>query len=243
MRVPGSRNSKVKDGYVRFERLVGEDDKGNIVSYTLDELAKILEVDPPEFRPSKEGKRRAEFRGHVALWQQRYIAFDQLRRIRGGAFKDGGRHNACFLLALILWRTGLNKPDVERDVLALARQCQPAIPETEARMQIASALRKRMKFRESTMCAWLNLTEEERAQIPRWSQAAQIPLKPCTQDERRQAVASVIGSLRFRPSLRHMQRELRGQGIPACPETIRRIYASLPPANAHNVTSSENRSK
>ena len=74
---------------------------------------------------------------------------------------------------------------------------------------------------------WLGVTPEERAQIPRWNEASQIPARPCSANEREETIASIISEVRFIPSLRMMQRQLAQRGVKACPETIRRAYLRL----------------
>ncbi len=229
MRVPGSRNSKAGGAYVRFERLVGQDEQGHVYAYTLEQMGELLGVARPQMRPVKSGKRNPNFRGHVALWQQRYIAFNQLRQIRGGAFKEGCRNNACYLHAVMLWRMGMEKADIERDVFAFARQCRPPVSELDLRstVQSACAIHTRTRFREETIMQWLAVTPEERAQIPRWNEASTIPARPCSASERDEIIASVTCELGFTPSLRTMQRQLAQRGVKACPETIRRAYLRL----------------
>jgi hypothetical protein len=228
MRVPGSRNTKAGGKYVRFERYVGQDPQGHIHAYTLRQLGDLLGIAPSQMRPGRSGKRNPNFRGHVALWHHRYVALNQLR-LRGGAFKEGCRHSACYLLAVTLHRIGVQQADVERDVFALARQCRPPLAEHDVASTIRSALRNAKKFREKTIMEWLNVTDDERAKIPHWRKASDNPTIALPKSERDAMIANIISDLGFIPSLRTMQRQLQERGFGASVETIRTTYRRLHP--------------
>jgi len=148
MRVPGSRNPK-SGAYVRFERLIGLDRQRRVYTYSLQQLGESLGVYGPEMRPTKTGRRNPNFRGHVHRWYQTYIALNQLRQLRGGAFSDGCRHWACYILALVQTKIGTKAADVERDGLNLAKQCRPPLNESEALDSIRSGIRAKRNSSES----------------------------------------------------------------------------------------------
>ena len=127
-----------------------------------------------------------------------------------------------------MWRVGTAKGDIERDVCALARQCQPPLPEAEAMETVKSALLLRRKFKERTIQDWLNVTPQERAQIPHWREHGESPpATSVTPTERQQIILDIVNEIGVPPSLRVMRKELHARGIPACPETIRRDYLQL----------------
>jgi hypothetical protein len=196
-------------------------------TYSIDQMGEFLGVQGPEMRPTKTGKRNPNFRGHVQRWHQTYIAFNQLRQIRGGSFGEGCRHWACYILALIQTKIGMKAADIQRDCLDLARQCRPPLSESDAVASIRSGIRSRKLFRELTIMKSLRVTAQERDQIPHWQGAANNPTRPLPLSERDQVILRVIADIGFTPSLRTMQRQLVRNGYSCSVESIRGSYRRL----------------
>lgn len=159
-RVPGSHNSRA-NATVAMTLNIGHD--GTPPSYTLDDLRRVLQL--PErvalARPRRqlgegEGAQRQrderKVKGHRARWQGLLHELELLGRHRRG-FEKGTRRAAIYFLATFMTRLGHPEADVLRAAEQLGRECRPRVPESEARSQARSGLKRTRKFPRNTTVA------------------------------------------------------------------------------------------
>jgi hypothetical protein len=158
-RVPGSRNTRA-NATVAMTLNIGHD--GTPPTYTLDDLRQFLQL--PErvalARPRRqlgEGDEQRvpderKVKGHRARWQGLLHELELLGRHRRG-FEKGTRRKAVCYLATFMARLGHPEADVLRAAEQLGRECRPRMPESEARSQARSGMKRTRKFPRNTTIA------------------------------------------------------------------------------------------
>jgi len=178
-RIPGTINSKGGDGFGEEVRVAWMTDTANRVRfYVLEELADALGVVSWEPRIIQGGPVPGRARGWRALWAKRLAYLDALQLHRGGYWQEGHRNNALFLLAVCLRKTGhgetLIRDTIERAGIASGLRAG----EAAGIVRTLERLDKYRAFKDSTIRAWVGLTDAEAAAIGwdgpvrDWSKAA-----------------------------------------------------------------------
>jgi len=237
-RVPGSVNSKAGDGRVMFwtQRTAN----GKPFFYTLDSLASFLGVELPQLRQRRtavalpETSERAA-RGWKALWQHRFNDFQRLRDLRGG-FREGCRNSALYFYGSILRGLKFDEHTVRHEMEKMGKSCWPPVTDEEIIAACEQTLANRWGFRDATVAARLQVTEEEGNLIPRFSPkqaTAVIPpagmnLKPAKRAEmRRQIMLEIIESRGYIPSCREMALLLGQRGFEISYVAVFKDYSKL----------------
>jgi hypothetical protein len=177
-RIPGSINTKAGEGFGEEVRIAWMSDTENRVRfYVLDELADALGVVSWEPRIIQGGSAPGRARGWRALWAKRLAYLDALQLHRGGYWQEGHRNNALFVLAVCLRKTGhgenLIRDTIERAGIASGLRAG----EAAGIVRTLERLDKYTRFKDSTIRAWVGLTDSEAAAIGwngparDWSQA------------------------------------------------------------------------
>jgi len=244
-RVPGSINTKAMQ-YVTYLPWIEQD--GVIPSYTLYELADLLELDAAKRSPypprpksaTSVPKRRG---GQRAMKEAMLAEFEVLRAARGG-FREGHRNNAVLILASIL-RGLYSKEEVLAEVIKLGQECRDdrgiklaPLPEDECRRAVESVYKKGYRHGYASMARKLGVSPDEESYLgleklsinyksttgrnyERKTDANKIEL-------RRHAIRVVIEENGGRvPSIRKMRSELKKRGHPASIGTISTDYKVL----------------
>ena len=178
-RIPGTINPKAGGGYGEEVRVAWMTDPANRVRfYVLEELADALGVVSWEPRIIQGGPVPGRARGSRALWAKRLAYLDALQLHRGGYWQEGHRNNALFLLAVCLRKTGhgatLIRDTIERAGIASGLRAG----EAAGIVRTLERLDKYRAFKDSTIRAWVGLTDAEAAAIGwdrpsrDWSKAA-----------------------------------------------------------------------
>lgn len=162
-RIPGSINGKVQRPAHYWLRT---DAFGEMRAYRVSELAAALNEPlqaPPPRRPRPRGTRRKGSNpGFKAFIGGRLLKLDMLRRLRGG-FGEGHRNKALHIYASMLAATRLPADELAARVGELAAECEPPLPDIEAKAIIASIHAKSApaRFKDNTIADWLDITPAE----------------------------------------------------------------------------------
>ena len=162
-RVAGSINSRTG---LPVEFTVNLDQSNHPPRYTLEELQTFLDLpdrlQPPSLRPAgstttRQPKKRAGFQAR----HEHPLAELQLLRARRRGFEKGHRRKACQFLASLALGAGWDRKEVERDVVALATECDPRLPRAEALQQVRSAAQRPRHPANRTIAKELDVSAEE----------------------------------------------------------------------------------
>jgi len=163
MRVEGSINTRV-GVEVDFTFNVAN---GNVPRYTLSQLADFLHL--PNLRDTyrvrgqsgeiRQPKKRA---GWVTRFEKPLQDFQLYRAYveAQGGFEKGTRRHACYFLATLMNPCGYKPGEIWAEVQAVARRCNPPIPDHEARAQMKSANKRQRRPRNATVASKLGITRE-----------------------------------------------------------------------------------
>ena len=238
MRVPGSIHTGVGRPVTY---LIQKDAAGQPYLYTLDEMAKFLDVKLPEYHPTvkdaltdKQKQPGNRWRGHRALYAQRVRDFELLQSIRGG-FKEGCRNRACLLSASFLRKSKVSEREIREHVLKFAKQCRPALSEAEALAALREAMKSDTlrKIRDTTVGSWLRITPEENEQLE-GTRYLEPEIKLETKanrvirmEGRREAILRIQEELGYTPTVRKMAILLAEKGHQGSHVTVSRDYKAL----------------
>ena len=242
MRVPGSINTNVHPGdppRVQFWPQLSSSGKG--YSYTLEELAVLLGVKPPEMRPNRRRTSEPEAqecgrRGWLALWQQRFDNFETLRHVRGG-FREGCRNRAAYIYAVILRGVGFTDAATAGAVTRLGRECRPPLSQGEINGAIEQSKENRRQIRDFTIANYLAVTPDEAAAyVPAWDQQRTLPevnildmnmTNTARIEARKKIILETVVRLGSVPSTRLMARLLCESGSPISHVQVSTYYKQL----------------
>lgn len=178
-RVPGSISTKWGDER-RVAYRVNYECDGTILSYTLDEMCALLNVQPVMRREKKSDtpvdpkRSEAGRKARKALHQGRIDRMRQLAAIRGG-IREGCRSNALLIVAASLRGLGIHDAAALREELASFNVSCMNPPLKHGDIQNAITGSKSMrKVRNSTIADWLSITPEE-ATATGWPYQGLIP--------------------------------------------------------------------
>jgi len=238
MRVPGSIHTGVGRP-VAF--LIQKDAAGQPYLYTLEEMAKFLDVKVPEYHPAvkdaltdKQKPPGNRWRGYQALYARRVRDFKLLQAKRGG-FQEGCRNRACLLFASFLRKIRMPEPEIREHVLKFAKQCHPPLSQAEALAALREAMKPATlsKIKDSTIGAWLRITPEENEQLEgtRYLEpevALERKESRVTRMEgRREAILRIREELKYTPTVREAAVLLAERGHEGSYVTVFRDYKAL----------------
>ena len=166
LRVPGSLNSKSATA-VRF--FVHRTPWDAPLTYTLDRLAREIDVCPPSFRRKQQSllvtrlpkTAGAKARGGATnLSRELKARLDEIARIeqsRGG-FREGHRNNAALTIAVTLRGLHRSPDEIFEEVSSFGRGCRPPLSPANIRGAVAE---RRYRFTNTSIASRLGVTVEE----------------------------------------------------------------------------------
>ena len=251
-RIPGSMN---RIAGTRVSYWVQYDERGQVPTYTLQELAIILSVPVEQTAPKLSGDKGSyrstiAAKGQNARWQWDYRAFWELVGLRV-QIPIGTRHNHLMVIGMIIGRLFRNPEDREREIVKASHQLHPMLQGANGDRftlkDVEKAIRSNATKKESnksirheTISTLLNVTEEESDQLRvilkrrSWppadtSLARPRPLTRSEEAVQRQALlkslADQLGAKA--PTLREWEELLKERGLSASPATIQKDLAAV----------------
>jgi len=238
LRVPGSVNSKAMS-YVNF--VIHRTPWDAPLTYTLDRLAREVDVAPPSFRYQQRslrvaripegGKRRGGASNLSRELQGRLAEIEKVAEARGG-FREGHRNRAALIIAVTLRGLHRSPEDINEYLTHFAKCCQPPLSAGAIR---GAAAERRYRFTNTTIASCLGITIEEAERLglrqvrpdfhPKRPDANTLKGQKAAASSRREALRGIIAALDQQgrdelPSLRQLVARLAEQGLSAAPRTI-----------------------
>jgi hypothetical protein len=171
IRVPGSVNTKAEpeNRVVQFFKL------GN-APHTLPEMAGILGVRAQKVQFSGEKrtapKNEVKVRAGLRRWQIPLEGFRHLWRLRQH-FGIGVRHAAVYIYAALLCRNQMCEAEIFEACSRLGAACRPVLSGKDIARCVSSGQKLARKdfrhsIKHSTIGRMLKITDQEKAQLPKW---------------------------------------------------------------------------
>jgi hypothetical protein len=245
-RLPGSLNTKSEETVEWFTR---KSDYGLIPTYTLEQLAASLQIDPAlqerifktfteqNWKKVEPGRKNPNCRkGLIALNAQRIETLMELWRMRG-KFQKCTRKYAMYLAAMFLRGAGSAIANIKDMAYELGfNGCAPRLPGSDVAAQLSAALEKKtIRVTNQKIADWLKITTAEAQLLEKFPAAngnAQ-PFRPVRQSkkseiaERRRFIQEISTQQGTAPPVRQMVTLLAGRGVEACFKNVAKDYKAL----------------